>query len=141
MHPCTLCLACRSTPCSILLFKAFVDLCRGVSGTTASLAATTAEARQSAGQLDPMLRQMTVPKQFYHSKTGMPILPNEVDCDSDDDVDESWITNQSDRVRVSVRGGGEEKNHCSVGHLLHWCVCAVCVLARMFVRMLVHIVL
>lgn len=82
----------------ILLFKAFVELCRGVSRTTASLAATTAEARQSAGQLDPMLRQMTVPKQFYHSKTGMPILPNEVDCDSDDDVDESWITNQSDRL-------------------------------------------
>jgi hypothetical protein len=52
---------------------------------------------------DMLFRQMTIPRQYFHSKTGQPILPNEVDCDSDDDVDESWILHQGERVSLVWR--------------------------------------
>jgi VEFS-Box of polycomb protein len=52
---------------------------------------------------DMLFRQLVIPRQYFHSKTGQPILPDEIDYDSDDDVDESWILNQGDRVR-SVAG-------------------------------------
>ena len=80
------------------LFKTHVDLCGGVTATTADFPRSVATVQKQAGSLDLMMRELTVPRQYFHSKTGIPILPNEIDCDSDDDVDESWITNQSDRV-------------------------------------------
>jgi hypothetical protein len=117
----------RTCACTrrLLLFKSFVELSGGVHRTVHAFPDTMARARSSAGSMDPMLRQLTVPKQFYHSKTGMPILPNEVDCDSDDDVDESWITNQSDRVRnclCPVRLGWLQCGQC-------WLPCRQCWLA------------
>ncbi len=76
-----------------------MDLCGGVALTTSDFPRSVATLQKQANSLDLMMRELTVPRQYFHSKTGIPILPNEIDCDSDDDVDESWITNQSDRVR------------------------------------------
>ncbi|GMF12442.1 unnamed protein product [Phytophthora lilii] len=37
-------------------------------------------------------------RQYFHSRTGAVVLDHEKDYDSDDDVDETWITKQSERV-------------------------------------------
>ncbi|KAG6976466.1 hypothetical protein JG688_00001341 [Phytophthora aleatoria] len=37
-------------------------------------------------------------RQYFHSRTGAVVLDHEKDYDSDDDVDESWITKQSERL-------------------------------------------
>ena len=39
-------------------------------------------------------------RQYFHSRTGAVVLDHEKDYDSDDDVDETWITKQSERVRL-----------------------------------------
>ena len=38
-------------------------------------------------------------RQYFHSRTGAVVLDHEKNYDSDDDVDETWITKQSERVR------------------------------------------
>jgi hypothetical protein len=35
------------------------------------------------------------PRQYFHAQTGQPILENELDVDSDDDVDNRWIVEES----------------------------------------------
>ncbi|GLD93258.1 hypothetical protein PINS_up001850 [Pythium insidiosum] len=37
-------------------------------------------------------------RQYFHSRTGAVVLDHEKDYDSDDDVDEDWITQQSERL-------------------------------------------
>ncbi|KAI9922093.1 hypothetical protein PsorP6_002599 [Peronosclerospora sorghi] len=37
-------------------------------------------------------------RQYFHSRTGAVVLDHEKDYDSDDDVDEIWITKQSERL-------------------------------------------
>ncbi|RLN82855.1 hypothetical protein BBJ28_00022307 [Nothophytophthora sp. Chile5] len=37
-------------------------------------------------------------RQYFHSRTGAVVLDHEKDYDSDDDVDETWITKQSERL-------------------------------------------
>ncbi|OWZ24764.1 Polycomb protein [Phytophthora megakarya] len=37
-------------------------------------------------------------RQYFHSRTGAVVLDHEKDYDSDNDVDESWITKQSERL-------------------------------------------
>jgi len=47
-------------------------------------------------------------RQYFHSRTGAVVLDHEKNYDSDDDVDETWITKQSERVRsrnMSACGG------------------------------------
>ncbi|GMF17404.1 unnamed protein product [Phytophthora fragariaefolia] len=46
-------------------------------------------------------------RQYFHSRTGAVVLDHEKDYDSDDDVDETWITKQSERVRVRHVNGVE----------------------------------
>ncbi|EGZ23744.1 hypothetical protein PHYSODRAFT_324933 [Phytophthora sojae] len=37
-------------------------------------------------------------RQYFHSRTGAVVLDHEKDYDSDDDVDETWITKQSEKL-------------------------------------------
>ncbi|RLN93464.1 hypothetical protein BBJ28_00003364 [Nothophytophthora sp. Chile5] len=48
-------------------------------------------------------------RQYFHSRTGAVVLDHEKDYDSDDDVDETWITKQSERV--SCNAGGSTLRH------------------------------
>lgn len=41
-------------------------------------------------------------RQYFHSRTGAVVLDHEKDYDSDDDVDEEWIIQQSEKVRCSA---------------------------------------
>lgn len=40
-------------------------------------------------------------RQYFHSRTGAVVLDHEKDYDSDDDVDEEWIIQQSEKVRCN----------------------------------------
>jgi hypothetical protein len=57
----------------------------------------TGEDEQSHEFYAPLLQ-----RQYFHSRTGAVVLDHEKDYDSDDDVDEEWITQQSERVRASL---------------------------------------
>lgn len=43
-------------------------------------------------------------RQYFHSRTGAVVLDHEKDYDSDDDVDEEWIIQQSEKVRSPFCG-------------------------------------
>jgi hypothetical protein len=96
-----LCACCSANVRSFMVYKEFVTACGGVHRTAdgnATMSVFEVQAKSLGKDPDMLMRELTVPRQYFHSKTGIPILPNEIDCDSDDDVDESWITSQSDRV-------------------------------------------
>jgi len=38
------------------------------------------------------------PRQYFHPQTGQPVAEDEVDVDSDDDVDETWILEESNHL-------------------------------------------
>ena len=44
---------------------------------------------------DSLVVQNRYPRQYFHSQTGQPIQPQEDDIDSDDDVKDRWILDQS----------------------------------------------
>ena len=100
----------RTPFCRFVAQRTYFELSGGLGNDSVSALASVSEAlAQSQGhgvhsnaKPDMLFRQLSVPRQYFHSKTGQPILPDEVDCDSDDDVDESWILTQGDRVRVRV---------------------------------------
>ena len=41
-------------------------------------------------------------RQYYHSRTCLPLTRYEMKYDSDDDVDEEWILMQNDKVRFTA---------------------------------------
>lgn len=55
-------------------------------------------------------------RQYFHSRTGAVVLDHEKDYDSDDDVDETWITKQSERVRRSTVSNDHQT---LLAHLCH----------------------
>lgn len=56
------------------------------------------ELEEIAEEKDPEFYAPLLQRQYFHSRTGAVVLDHEKDYDSDDDVDEEWIIQQSEKV-------------------------------------------
>ncbi|TMW63127.1 hypothetical protein Poli38472_002068 [Pythium oligandrum] len=56
------------------------------------------ELEESAEEATEQFYAPLLQRQYFHSRTGAVVLDHEKDYDSDDDVDEEWITQQSERL-------------------------------------------
>lgn len=64
---------------------------------------------------------MELIRPYYHSRTGVPIHPNEDDYDSDDDIDVSWIVASRSEILRNFTDISEEEKELMLlwNHFVH----------------------